>query len=478
MKKLLICLLIVAPSICIAQDEQGIKFENDLKNWNAVLLKAKAENKYIFIDCYTTWCGPCKIMDKQVYTAKEVGDYFNSKFLSIKIQMDRTDKDDKYTKNWYGDAEFVLKNFTVSAFPTFLFLAPGGKPLHKATGLLNPQQFVALAKDAENPDKQYYKMLAEFKPGVMDTSEMKGIARALKYSGSELAQKIVTDYLNRVPGSALFSEDNLKLVKEFKETAKAQEVALKYIKSLSAEKLFAKDNIEFLKEFSQTSKSASFKIVYANQEKINKVMKDNDYSQNIIASIIFKEDFFNAIGLPARDKVKKGDDVKEPDWRNIDLIIVKKYNQYYSNRVIMDAKIWWYSLTKNWNAYSKAHIKKIDAVYSKKDLSDGGVCWNLNNDCWSVFERATDTTVLKRAIYWMEESFRHSLIGATFSTYMDTYANLHYKLGNKEIALVWQDRAAKLDRSDQAIADNLKKMKNNEPTWPITSNSNKTISKN
>ncbi len=34
------------------------------KPWKEVLAKAKAENKYIVVDCYTDWCGWCKVMDK------------------------------------------------------------------------------------------------------------------------------------------------------------------------------------------------------------------------------------------------------------------------------------------------------------------------------------------------------------------------------------------------------------------------------
>jgi thiol:disulfide interchange protein len=44
---------------------KGINFENNL-SWEQVKEKAKAENKYIFVDCYATWCGPCKAMDKEV----------------------------------------------------------------------------------------------------------------------------------------------------------------------------------------------------------------------------------------------------------------------------------------------------------------------------------------------------------------------------------------------------------------------------
>ena len=49
-------------------------FKGSLKDAKA---KAKKENKLIFIDCYTTWCGPCKNMSKKTFVNKEVGEYYN-----------------------------------------------------------------------------------------------------------------------------------------------------------------------------------------------------------------------------------------------------------------------------------------------------------------------------------------------------------------------------------------------------------------
>ncbi len=56
------------------ENNRGIKFENEL-DWQQVLAKAKAENKYIFVDCYATWCIPCKKMDTDVYSSQKVGDF-------------------------------------------------------------------------------------------------------------------------------------------------------------------------------------------------------------------------------------------------------------------------------------------------------------------------------------------------------------------------------------------------------------------
>ena len=60
-------------------DAQGIQF--DKSEWKSILTKAEKENKLVFVDAYAAWCGPCKKMDRDVFSKKEVGDYFNAKFV-------------------------------------------------------------------------------------------------------------------------------------------------------------------------------------------------------------------------------------------------------------------------------------------------------------------------------------------------------------------------------------------------------------
>src|SRR5215831_9330297 len=61
--------------------EKGVHFEDNL-SWSAIQAKARAENKFIFVDCYTSWCGPCKYMAKNIFPQQEAGDFFNDKFIS------------------------------------------------------------------------------------------------------------------------------------------------------------------------------------------------------------------------------------------------------------------------------------------------------------------------------------------------------------------------------------------------------------
>ncbi|MCS3870718.1 thiol:disulfide interchange protein [Chryseobacterium ginsenosidimutans] len=96
---------------------QGIKFEDT--NFKAVLAKAKKENKLVFIDAYASWCGPCKLMVKNVFPQKPVGDYYNAHFVNAKIDMEK------------GEGVDLAKKYNVKAFPTYLFVDGNGEVVHR-----------------------------------------------------------------------------------------------------------------------------------------------------------------------------------------------------------------------------------------------------------------------------------------------------------------------------------------------------------
>src|SRR6202012_4085767 len=116
-------LLLLLPVLVQAQENKGVHFEDGL-SWTAIQAKAKAENKYIFMDCYTTWCGPCKYMKTKVFPQETAGNYFNDKFISVGVQLDTSKADNDTTKGWYADAHAIMQQYEIRAFPTFLVFAP------------------------------------------------------------------------------------------------------------------------------------------------------------------------------------------------------------------------------------------------------------------------------------------------------------------------------------------------------------------
>src|SRR5258708_6073689 len=128
MKTGIVLLLLCCSFLSDAQmdTEQGIRFEYG-ENWQQLLAKAKAENKYVFVDCFTTWCAPCKKMEKEIYPLQKVGDVYNDKFISVKMQMDTAVNDNDATKSQYADADYIKKRYRINGYPTFLFFTPDGK---------------------------------------------------------------------------------------------------------------------------------------------------------------------------------------------------------------------------------------------------------------------------------------------------------------------------------------------------------------
>jgi thiol:disulfide interchange protein len=97
----------------------NVEWSNNL-TWKNIKAKAKKENKYIFIDCYATWCVPCKKMDKHVYSNDSASSFLNSNFISVKVQMDTSQHDNEEIRKWYSDASSINKEYNISAYPTFL----------------------------------------------------------------------------------------------------------------------------------------------------------------------------------------------------------------------------------------------------------------------------------------------------------------------------------------------------------------------
>lgn len=129
----LITLVIALMTLSIVGNAQGINFRSN--NFDEILKIAKSENKLIFIDFYTTWCGPCKGMDAGTFKNREVGDFYNKNFINLKLDAE-------------AEGVVAAKKYGVKAFPTLLFINGDGKVLSFQEGGANPANFIELGKKA------------------------------------------------------------------------------------------------------------------------------------------------------------------------------------------------------------------------------------------------------------------------------------------------------------------------------------------
>lgn len=154
MKVTLITICLVLHTLLAgAQEMKGIKFEKGL-SWSQIKEKAKKENKYIFLDAYTTWCGPCKMMSREIFTEASVGQYFNKNFINVAVQLDITAADDQAVKSWYQDAAALRKLYQLDSYPAYLFFNPQAELVHSIYGAIPvPEEFIRISKEAFNPRK-------------------------------------------------------------------------------------------------------------------------------------------------------------------------------------------------------------------------------------------------------------------------------------------------------------------------------------
>ncbi|WP_299102187.1 thioredoxin fold domain-containing protein [uncultured Winogradskyella sp.] len=147
MKKISLGLIaIFAFSIsAIAQDINWLTMEEALE------LQKKAPKK-IFMDVYTNWCGPCKMLDKNTFQTKDVAAYINEHYYAVKFNAEGdeeiTYKEKTYTNPNYDESKANRRNsahefsrfLQIRAYPTMVFFDEEGNVIAPIQGYLKPQQ--------------------------------------------------------------------------------------------------------------------------------------------------------------------------------------------------------------------------------------------------------------------------------------------------------------------------------------------------
>jgi len=454
--KLVIVLILFTSLVTSGQETNGgIKFLNGA-SWEKIKEIAKKENKYIFIDCMTTNCGWCKIIEKKVFSKEKVGNYINNHFISVRVQMDRSDKDVEDVRRWYSDAKQIQKEYKVSVYPTFLFFSPQGEVLHREYGGNKTEdEFIAVASMVFDRKNQYYTLLKNYLAGERDYSKIPYlIYQTDSYSDSEqhaLAVKMQYDYLENfllklpINDSSLFTKENIKLMTSF------------------APKNLNKNVFDF---------------IIKNSQVIDRVMDTcaEGYSYRYLSHIIAQESvdsFLKIITINQVDRIDK---------RDLDSIfesLSKRYNSTLAELAVLDSKIRWYDAQSDWSSYIVTNIMKIE----KYGLDTCNTHLFLINELAGViFYHSTIESELDCALSWMK-----IVIGRDPKPrYIATYANILYKQGKVKDAIKWQEKAVLMDKEekvtqnmekygliakpDKTYSEVLKKMIKGIPTWSCVSN--------
>lgn len=438
-------LLLLSPFVSSGQ-EQGVNWVQ-AKNFEEVKRIAKDQRKFIFVDLYATWCGPCKKMDKNVYSNDTVFQLANKEFVSIKIQMDKTDGDNDYVKSWYNEAKIIKEEYKPEGYPAYLFFSPEGKLTHREVGYVAPQKFAAILRNALNdPIGAYENAISQFKKGLFDYSQLGTLAIQVKKKDRPLA---------------------IEMAIKYKE---------KYLDSLSQDEAFAPSNLEFFSKFFYwviNSDDRYFRHFKNNGKLVDSLIKLKGISEFIVKNIIIKEEitdklYLNELPLNIR-----------PQWSKISKSIEKKFKNLIDIPLtVLEAKIEFYKKSQNWNLHFEYFIEKVE-TYGVRSLG-----LTYCNTISTSFKHCHDSIQLSKAITWMESRIlSHDILhistmkfsGLTdkfsetpFSPSNDftNYAALLYNIGRKEEAIKWVGLSIKLweielgKNTENIFVQNMIKMKN------------------
>src|SRR4051812_19129341 len=303
MKKL--AALFILSSLFLIQNSfaDGIEFIHD-KTFQEILDMAKAQNKLVFMDCYTSWCGPCKRLAASVFPDPEVGTFFNSTFINTKFDMEKE------------EGPTIAGKYSIRAYPTLLWLDGDGKVVAQHVGGLDPEGLIEAGKKAIDPN-----------PGIL--AGLRG-----EYANGKRDNDFLSDYLNALNNAAEKYDDVFK----------------EYISKLSEKELSDPKHAKTIFNLTNDIKSPGLSYVMKNRSAYVKLVSEEAFNRKI-----------NNIAGKAVSDAPRAEDKALFDAA-LDLLKTNKAPD--AAQKALELSMNYYARTNNWADYDKTatqYVKKYVA---------------------------------------------------------------------------------------------------------------------
>ena len=385
MKKLFLLILISYSITVLAQ--QGINFQNtSLKD---ILAKAKAEKKLVFLDAFAAWCGPCKMMEKNIFPLPAVSEYYNANFINARFDMEK------------GEGREIAMKYGVRSYPTFLFLNGDGEVVLKNYGYMGEQDFLTIAKEANQPKYRTSSNKELFEKGESNPEFLLNMMSLYAQSDYELAKKASERYF--------IVKNNQPLTK---------------------------DELGMLLYFIKSPSDPNYQIFVAKKPEITKLMSEDIYNQfdtNIKITKILENALDQKTGTINDDEF----------FKNAIPLVGKAEAEIALNRM----KVIIYPNSGKFAEYEKAAL----SYYQNAENFESE---ELLKAAWIFSEFITTPSSLKKAEEWAEKSVMKS------ETAENTFilAKIYSKTGKKDQAKTYAEiskNLAKAQGKDDKLATQL-----------------------
>ena len=127
-----------------SENKPEMKKEYNWLKYNEGLKQASKNDKMIFVDVYTNWCGFCKKMDRETFSDKMIMNYLDEHFVLVKLNAESKEK--LVLPEGSLSGRQIARSFGVRGYPTFVFLNSNGEKLYSRSGYAPPNGFIYLLR--------------------------------------------------------------------------------------------------------------------------------------------------------------------------------------------------------------------------------------------------------------------------------------------------------------------------------------------
>ena len=456
-QRFLIVLGIALLFIFNVQAQRSLEFRDDYWLEKALQI-AKIEDKNIFIDTYTPWCGPCKLMDIQ-FQDPELGEFFNENYINIKINMDSE----------HGAA--IKTNYDVFFLPTLIIVDKHGNVKYSSDGLIssdellsfgkhfhneiyNPEAVVNLHEAVSEEPVAVIQELKEFDLETIKTNSSIEKSKADKPSTNnqentaEVTPSKTDKTVEAVNSNTTFSED-LKQEERILYTQNDQKKNPDFLYNLTYLKLQLQDGTQWsaANDYLNTQKDWStlknMRFIYDFVRRPGTPMFDHIVKNQVDYDILFgKNNVDRSIGIMINMYLYQGypRPTEEESLQLFTLLDPEVAEQATYNYLLER-----YELDEDYESYVRLALKYLDEIDPD--------AFEIINNVAVFHENSTANLSTNQLIKMMEHAIE--VQGGTYYELYDTIAALYFKKGKKRKALDSINRAMELASSSGVEVTNI-----------------------
>ena len=190
---------------------KGMVFEE--LSLQEALDKAGREGKRVFMDCYTTWCGPCKMMDAQVFPQAVAGEFCREYCVCIKVDMEK------------GEGPEIARRYGVNAFPTMMLLDPDGTVVCRMVGARDVVNFMTVLRRSLNAGFNYSLLKEQYAAGERSADFMSRYYLTMYDAGEVDDTEEIRRFLVSLQDSAVYTPEVWFLYQAVPYTPESREFA-------------------------------------------------------------------------------------------------------------------------------------------------------------------------------------------------------------------------------------------------------------